>query len=267
MKILGLDLGPTSIGWALIETDSNNNPISILGLGSRIIPYSNDTTAADFSKGKGESPCTERTRCRQMRRNLDRFQLHREQLKNLMTEIGITDSDFKPSPASPAEIWKSRADAATPGIKLPLDKLACVLLHINHRRGYKHAKSDLGDSKQTDYVAKINDRYSEIQKTGKTVGQYFYDKLKDSEVINPDGKRYYTYRIKEKVCPRIAYEEEVNRILKIQSEFYPDILTEENKNAIKQVIFYQRPLKSCKNLVSFCDFEKHEFLNKAGKKS
>lgn len=266
MKILGLDLGPTSIGWALIETDSDNNPISILGLGSRIIPYSNDTTAADFSKGKGESPCTERTRCRQMRRNLDRFQLHREQLKNLMAEIGIINSDFKPSPASPAEIWKSRANAATPGIKLPLDKLACVLLHINHRRGYKHAKSDLGDSKQTDYVTKINDRYSEIQKTGKTVGQYFYDKLKDSEVITPGGKRFYTYRIKEKVCPRIAYEEEVNRILKVQSEFYPDILTKENKTAIIQVIFYQRPLKSCKNLVSFCDFEKHEFLNKAGKK-
>lgn len=266
MNVLGLDLGPTSIGWALIEIENDNNPVSILGMGSRIIPYSNDTAASDFSKGKGESPCSERTRCRQMRRIIDRFQLHREQLRNLLLQIGMIDKNFKASPASPLEIWKLRADAATPGIKLPLDKLAAVLFQINHRRGYRHSKSDLGDSKQTEYVAKISDRYSEIRQTGKTVGQYFYGKLKDSEVINSNGTRYCTYRVKEKVCPRQAYEEEVERILSAQSEFYPDVLTTENQKAIKQVIFYQRPLKSCKNLVSFCEFERHQFLNKAGKK-
>ena len=52
MKILGLDLGPTSIGWALINTDCNHNPVSILGMGSRVIPYSDTNIAADFSKGK-----------------------------------------------------------------------------------------------------------------------------------------------------------------------------------------------------------------------
>ncbi len=33
-KILGLDLGTNSIGWALIDKDHN----SILGMGSRIVP-------------------------------------------------------------------------------------------------------------------------------------------------------------------------------------------------------------------------------------
>lgn len=266
MKVLGLDLGPTSIGWALIETDSNNNPTSILGLGSRIIQYSNDTAATDFSKGKGESPCSERTRYRQMRRNIDRFQLHREQLKSLLIELGIITADFKVPAANPLEVWKARADAATPGVRLPLEQLAAVLLHINHRRGYKHAKSDIGDSKQTEYVSRINDRYAEIKQSGKTVGQYFYDRLKESEATNRNGKKSYSYRIKEKVCPRLAYEEEVDRILTVQSEFYPEILTPENRQAIRQVIFYQRPLKSCKNLVSFCEFERHEFFNRDGKK-
>lgn len=265
MKVLGLDLGPTSIGWALIEIDNESNPLDILGLGSRVIPYSNDNAASDFSKGKGESACAERTRCRQMRRNIDRFQLHREQLVGLLKQIGIIDSDLQVLLATPLDVWKIRADAATPGVRLPLDALARVLLHINHRRGYKHAKSDLGDSKQTDYVAKINDRYADIKGSGKTVGQYFYDKLRDSEVISSDGKRSYNFRIKEQVCPRAAYEEEVDRILRAQSEFYPEILTDENRKAIHQVIFYQRPLKSCKNLVSFCEFEKHEFFNRAGK--
>ena len=266
MKVLGLDLGPTSIGWALIEADKENGPASILGMGSRIIPYSDDNIAADFSKGKGTSPCAERTRCRQMRRNIDRFQLHREQLKHCLCEIGLIDTDFKAPSTNPLETWKSRADAATPGTRVSLETLAAVLFHINHRRGYKHAKSDLGDSKQTEYVAKINERYSEIKASDKTVGQYFYEKLKESEVINNNGKKFYTYRIKEKVCPRLAYEEEIDRILTVQSEFYPDILTADNQKAIKQLIFYQRPLKSCKNLVSFCQFERHEFINKAGKK-
>lgn len=266
MKVLGLDLGPTSIGWALIEKDDKNALLQILGMGSRIIQYSSDTAAADFSKGKGESPCAERTRYRQMRRNIDRFQLHRAQLKSLLFGLGVGKTDDKVPLADPLEVWKLRADAATPDKQLTLGQLASVLLHINHRRGYKHAKSDIGDSKQTDYVTRINDRYAEIKQTGKTVGQFFYDKLKESEAISENGKKSWSYRIKEEVFPRQAYEEEVDRILAVQSEFYPKILTEENRQAIKQVIFYQRPLKSCKNLVSFCEFERHEFLNKDGKK-
>lgn len=266
MKILGLDLGPTSIGWALIEANEDIESLKILGMGSRVILYSDDTTPAKFSKGQGVSPCSERTLCRQMRRNIDRFQLHREQLKALLLKLGVGLSDFRSLSANPLEVWKTRADAATPGKKISLEQLSAVLLHINHRRGYKHAKSDIGDSKQTDYLARINERYADIRQSGKTVGQYFYDKLKESESLSDKGKKSYSYRIKEQVCPRQAYEEEVDRILEVQSEFYPEILTAENQKAIKQVIFYQRPLKSCKDLVSYCEFERHVFLNKDGKK-
>ena len=41
-KILGLDLGTNSIGWALINLDFENKEGAILGLGSRIIPMSQD---------------------------------------------------------------------------------------------------------------------------------------------------------------------------------------------------------------------------------
>jgi CRISPR-associated endonuclease Csn1 len=37
-KILGLDLGTNSIGWALVEVDDNGNVVNIIKLGSRIIP-------------------------------------------------------------------------------------------------------------------------------------------------------------------------------------------------------------------------------------
>lgn len=265
MKILGLDLGTTSIGWALIEAEDNYNYLSLWGLGSRVIPYSTDTMASDFSKGKGESPCAARTLKRQMRRNIDRFQLHRQQLKDLLVQLGFIKQDYKTPTANPIEVWKRRADAATTGVRLSLEEIADVLFHINHRRGYRHSKSDLGDAKQTDYVEKINDRYSQILETGKTVGQYFYSKLNESEITGPNGKKHYNFRIKEQVCPRRAYEEEVKQILLVQSQFYPEILTEARQKAIMQVIFYQRPLKSCKNLVSYCQFERHEFVNQQGK--
>lgn len=33
---LGLDVGANSIGWAVIQTDENENPIALLGTGGRI---------------------------------------------------------------------------------------------------------------------------------------------------------------------------------------------------------------------------------------
>jgi CRISPR-associated endonuclease Csn1 len=37
-RVLGLDLGTNSIGWALIDRDFNAQQGEILGMGSRIIP-------------------------------------------------------------------------------------------------------------------------------------------------------------------------------------------------------------------------------------
>lgn len=47
-KILGLDLGTNSIGWALIDQDQENSKGEILGLGSRIIPMSQDIIGKFF---------------------------------------------------------------------------------------------------------------------------------------------------------------------------------------------------------------------------
>ncbi|SUJ03444.1 Uncharacterized protein conserved in bacteria [Sphingobacterium spiritivorum] len=52
--ILGLDLGTNSIGWALIKQDFENKQGEILGMGSRIIPMSQDVLG-DFGKGNSVS--------------------------------------------------------------------------------------------------------------------------------------------------------------------------------------------------------------------
>ncbi len=59
-KILGLDLGTNSIGWALIEQNFEEKNGKILGMGSRIIPM-DQASLSDFEQGNSISQTAERT--------------------------------------------------------------------------------------------------------------------------------------------------------------------------------------------------------------
>ncbi|MFC4870526.1 type II CRISPR RNA-guided endonuclease Cas9 [Negadavirga shengliensis] len=82
-RILGLDLGTNSIGWALIERNFEEKKGKILGMGSRVIPMSQDILG-DFGKGNSVSQTAERTRYRGTRRLRERFLLRRERLHRVL---------------------------------------------------------------------------------------------------------------------------------------------------------------------------------------
>ena len=264
-KVLGLDLGVGSIGWCLITLDNDEKPQSILGMGSRIVSLSTDD-ATEFTQGKAITKNKMRTVARTIRKGMDRYQLRREALMKVLREHGmLPDESLIKLPL--LELWELRARAATPGGQLSLTELGRVLLHINQKRGYKHAKADEaaeaeaeGKSKKEKegYVAQVKGRYQALKEKGQTIGQHFAEELRANQQTASRGV-YYTYRIKEQVYPREAYIEEYNRIMAVQREFYPEILTDELIQRIRdRIIFYQRPLKSCKQLVSTCEFEKKE---------
>ena len=266
MNILGLDLGVGSIGWAIIRTDDNYNPIEALGLGSRIISLTPDESN-NFTKGSGMTKCAERTAKRTARKMLNRFQDRRRQLFNKLSELGMISNDFYHG-WNPMRIWQLRADAATPDKTLSLPEIGNVLRHMSQKRGYRHSKADAGDSKQTEYVRNVNARWEELQKLNETIGQHNARMLRESETITSAGKKVYTYRIKDKgdrVLPRQAYEAEFDAIMAAQAPQYPDVLTDNTVAELKNIIFYQRPLKSCKHLVSYCDFESRIYVTKDGK--
>ena len=263
-KILGLDLGVGSIGWSLIETDTNDNPVAILGMGSRIVPLSTDD-ANEFSSGNAISKNQKRTQKRTQRKGYDRYQLRRAILTEKLRELGmLPDERLIKLPV--LDLWQLRANAATPGKQLELKEIGRVLYHINQKRGYRHSRSDDGDEKsQREYVQQVNQRYRDIRDEGVTIGQHFANKLAENEVTTSKGK-FYTYRIKEQVFPREAYIEEFDRIMDCQRSFYPDILTDTTISEIRnEIIFYQRPLKSCKHLVSVCEFAMREYKTSDGK--
>ncbi|WP_426478898.1 type II CRISPR RNA-guided endonuclease Cas9 [Chryseobacterium sp. CBSDS_008] len=82
-NILGLDLGTNSIGWALVKQDFEHKQGEILGMGSRIIPMSQDILG-DFGKGNSVSQTAERTKYRSVRRLRERFLLRRERLHRVL---------------------------------------------------------------------------------------------------------------------------------------------------------------------------------------
>lgn len=82
-KILGLDLGTNSIGWALINQDIDNNQGKIIDAGSRIIPMSQEIIG-EFDKGNSISQTAERTRFRGIRRLRERHLLRRERLHRVL---------------------------------------------------------------------------------------------------------------------------------------------------------------------------------------
>ncbi len=263
-KILGLDLGVGSIGWCLIQTDNDGNPQAILGIGSRIVPLSTDDTN-EFSSGNAISKNQKRTQKRTIRKGYDRFQLRRQYLTEELRKLGmLPDEALIKLPV--LKLWQLRADAATPGKKLSLPEIGRVLYHINQKRGYRHSKNDEGEDKsQREYVQAINDRFATIKAEQKTIGQFFAQKLSASAITTDKGQ-FYTFRTKDQVFPRKAYEEEFDQIIACQRVYYPKLLTDQTIRRLRdEIIFYQRPLKSCKHLISRCEFSLREYKTADGK--
>ncbi len=239
-KILGLDLGSASIGWAMInEFEENGNTNNqILGLGSRIIPYEG-TEGRDFAKGTGESRNSLRTQARTTRKGYDRYQLRRKYLIVVLAKNGMLPDEYlKALPKM--QLWELRNKAASSEIS-PRE-LGRLLLWLNQKRGYKSSRSDANmDKKDTEYVASVKSRHDKIKELELTIGQYFYKELQKNEF----------FRVKENIFPREAYIEEFNTICNHQPYLSNDLI-DKIRN---EIIYYQRPLKSQKGLVSVCDFE------------
>ena len=264
--VLGLDLGVGSIGWCLIALDAQGDPAEILGMGSRVVPLTNLGDDKAFSKGEAFTANQKRTARRTMRRGFARYQLRRYRLRRELEKVGmLPDAALIQLPL--LELWELRERAATAGRRLTLPELGRVLCHINQKRGYRHVKSDAaaivadeGEKKKDSnsaYLAGIRANDEKLQGEHKTVGQYFAEQLRQDQSESPTGG--ISYRIKDQIFSRQRYINEYDQIMAAQRVHYPDILTDAFIRMLRdEVIFMQRPLKSCKHLVSLCEFEKQE---------
>lgn len=251
-KILGLDLGVTSIGWAILAED--NNKKEIVGMGSRIIPLSTDDKD-EFTQGNAISKNQKRTIKRTQRKGYDRYQMRRKALTRELIRLNMFDE--KLFQLKQLDLWYLRSRAVSEKITLP--ELGRVLYHLNQKRGYKSSRSDANkDKKETEYVAEVKNRHQQLRDEGQTIGQKFYAELKKNEF----------YRIKQQVFPREAYIEEFDSICAEQQRHHNEILNNAVIEKLRnEIIYFQRKLKSQKGLVSFCEFERFVTKNSDGKES
>ncbi|MEQ6119868.1 type II CRISPR RNA-guided endonuclease Cas9 [Reichenbachiella sp. MALMAid0571] len=94
-KILGLDLGTNSIGWALVEIDHENGTVKIIALGSRILPMDAGEIGDFEASGKIKSAAAARTEKRGPRRLNERYLLRRDRLHLVLNLLDALPQHYK----------------------------------------------------------------------------------------------------------------------------------------------------------------------------
>ena len=219
-KILGLDLGTTSIGWALVnETENPQEESNIIKAGVRVNPLSSDEIQ-DFEKGKSITTNAARTQKRSARHNLQRYKYRRDTLIQILKEHGfITDSDIlsESGNKSTFETYHLRAKAVSEEISLK--DLARVLLMINKKRGYKSSRK-IKKTEEDGSLIDSMDIAKKLYEDNLTPGELCLEYLRQGRKILPD---FY----------RSDLQNELNRLWDFQKTFYPDVLTDTLKEELR----------------------------------
>lgn len=251
-KILGLDIGVSSVGLAVIEDIDGQKEIKDLAV--RVVPE-DPNFQGKFYSGNTASKNLDRTIDRGIRRNNQRFKARRDQLIATLKKHEMYDESLINIPA--LELYGLRANAVTDQISLK--EFGRILIHLNQRRGFlSNRKSNSEEEDSTDYKKRIAELENVLD--DKTIGQQLFKELQS--VSHP-----LEILLRERTYLRKTYIEEFDRIWDKQKTFYPTLLTggcneDDNKGTLydllrNKIIYYQRPLKSQKGLVSECPFEKH----------
>jgi CRISPR-associated endonuclease Csn1 len=135
-KILGLDIGTNSIGWALIENDIKEQTGKIIGIGSRIVPM--EGREKDFEAGTAESKAAERRQARGARRLLQRYKLRRQRLIKALAQLGWFPESF---PLNFKELEKFNINSFIPYEPSTIDEAKNILGYVN-KKGEKTLLND-----------------------------------------------------------------------------------------------------------------------------
>ena len=270
-KILGLDLGTNSIGWALIEDNQNK----ILGLGTRIFPMG----VENLGDGEGEiSKNASRTGARGIRRQFFRRRLRKQILLKALSEnkmCPLEASDFqewkrnKRFPIEKLTTWfalnpyELRQKALIE--KLSLEEIGRIFYHLIQRRGFLSNSRKGGSDDGTIFKGNPKEGkigITETQKNieDKTLGVYLFEIYPKENQPFQDGLE----RIRNRYTTRKMYVDEFELIWNKQAQFHTELTNElktlfggRKLDGYKEdgILFHQRPLRSQKHLVGNCSFE------------
>ena len=109
-KVLGLDIGVNSVGYALIGSDTEDNSLKILKTGVRIVNEDPDFHG-NFYQGNSASKNEARRTKRMIRRGNQRFKARRDALYRTLRKNSMFPSDKLLNRVSEGTLYRLRAMA------------------------------------------------------------------------------------------------------------------------------------------------------------
>lgn len=265
-RILGLDTGTNSLGWAIVDRNDDNH-YELVKKGVLIFQE-----GVKVEKGIESSKAAERTSHRALRRQYFRRRLRKIEVLKVLVKHNLcpdlTDEDLKLwhtrkiYPAKPDFMeWQRTSDEEDKNPyhcrhictsqSLDLNKqedryiLGRAMYHLAQRRGFLSNRLDNSEDNSDKSTVKksikeLSEKISEADCT--YLGEYFYKKYKEE---GNTTKIRSTYTDREN-----HYFIEFEAIC--QKQNLPDDLRQE----LRRALYFQRPLKSQRQSVGKCTFEK-----------
>ncbi len=246
---LALDLGTTSLGWAMIRLSQTNEPCAVIKAGVRI-----------FSDGRnpkdGSSLAVTRREARAMRRRRDRLLKRKARMMHTLVEHGFFPADAtKRKELETINPYTLRAKGLDEALKP--EEFARALFHINQRRGFKsNRKTDKKDNDSGALKTAINKLRDMLKDTGcRTVGEWLNKRdeagetvrarYRQNKVVKDDGKTRID-KSYDLYVDRAMIEAEFDALWAKQTALNPDLFNETARFELKDCLLHQRPLKPVK---------------------
>ena len=243
---LALDLGSTSLGWAMIRLNAANSPVAVIKAGVRI-----------FSDGRnpkdGSSLAVTRREARAMRRRRDRMLKRKARMMQTLIAHGFfpkLEAERKAlETLNPYTLRAKGLDSA-----LSPAEFGRALFHINQRRGFKsNRKTDKGENDSSALKNAIKTVREKLLATGsRTVGEWLHKRDSAGEMVRA---RYREERvIKDSGKPginksydlyidRAMIEAEFDTLWAAQAAFNSVLFNNIARDELKDALLFQRPLK------------------------
>jgi len=258
---LGLDLGTNSIGWCAfdlkLDQSGRQHPAGIRRSGVRIFTDGRDPQS-------GASLAQERRGPRGARRRRDRYLDRRADLLKALIHHGLMPGDpVARKKLEDLEPWQIRSE----GLDRPLTlhELGRALFHLNQRRGFKSNRradrsrdeKEAKDAQDMKAAAKKLDAViGPSHENARTLGEYLYKKhraVRDGDAWLPlTPAKAETVRARPTTVKgrntyefyplRSMIEAEFDALWSAQSPHHAG-LTDAARDEIRDIIFYQRPLR------------------------
>lgn len=247
-RILGLDIGISSLGWAVIDYDRENSINNkIIKSGVRIF------TIAENPK-TGESLALPRRNARGARRTIKRKRQRLKAIKNLFIKyLGFTKDEIFSvqnifNEKKQKDVWQLRDKALKR--ELTNKEFARVLMQIAKRRGYKSNRKveEKGNSEGKKVLSNI-EKNKELLNKYLTIGQAIYHTTKATK-IRRNKKDDYNHSVS-----RDMLVDEINIIFEKQKEFKNSFASDELKKEYLKLFLKQRDFASIDKMVGFCTLE------------